>query len=179
MLQAVGEGYRTVVGYEANGGFLTASDINSSDTSELLLALPTRDAVLPITAALRRSILEQKSLSQQVSDLPATFTSSGLIKEFPNELGHSIVDSLEVEGSRLVSRFFGETFGSLESLDFTDGARMIFSTGDVVHLRPSGNAPEFRCYTEASTQGTADENNRKALEIVKKVIRPHLELKEQ
>lgn len=26
---------------------------------------------------------------------------------------------------------------------------MTLSTGDVIHLRPSGNAPEIRCYIES------------------------------
>ena len=33
--------------------------------------------------------------------------------------------------------------------------RVTFGTGDVVHLRPSGNAPEFRCYAEAGSRDTA------------------------
>ncbi len=179
MLQALEDGYKTVVGFEANGGFLTASNITSKETNRYLLALPTRDAILPLTAALRRSILRQKSLSQQISELPSVFTSSGLIKEFPTELGQEIVDNFRSEGSRLVSCFLGESFGNLVSIDFTDGARMVFSNGDVVHLRPSGNAPEFRCYTEARTQEEADANNREALEIVDKVIRPYLKEKGQ
>jgi phosphomannomutase len=43
---------------------------------------------------------------------------------------------------------------------------MTFEGSDVVHLRPSGNAPEFRCYTESSTEERAEENNGKALGIV-------------
>ncbi|WP_425453675.1 hypothetical protein [Marinomonas pollencensis] len=34
------------------------------------------------------------------------------------------------------------------AMDETDGLRMILNTGDIVHLRPSGNAPELRCYME-------------------------------
>ena len=33
--------------------------------------------------------------------------------------------------------------------------RLRFNNGDIVHLRPSGNAPELRCYTEANTQENA------------------------
>jgi phosphomannomutase len=35
--------------------------------------------------------------------------------------------------------------------DQTDGLRLSFDSGDVVHLRPSGNAPELRVYTESDT----------------------------
>ena len=33
----------------------------------------------------------------------------------------------------------------------TDGLRATFANGDIVHLRPSGNAPELRCYAEADS----------------------------
>ena len=41
-------------------------------------------------------------------------------------------------------------FGDVVKLDTTDGVRITLSGGDIVHLRPrpSGNAPELRCYTE-------------------------------
>lgn len=40
--------------------------------------------------------------------------------------------------------------------DLTDGLRVLLANGEVVHLRPSGNAPEFRCYCEASTPDRAE-----------------------
>jgi phosphomannomutase len=42
--------------------------------------------------------------------------------------------------------------GDVVSIDLTDGLRVSFSNGDIVHLRPSGNAPELRCYAESDTQ---------------------------
>jgi phosphomannomutase len=39
--------------------------------------------------------------------------------------------------------------------DQTDGLRATFASGDIVHLRPSGNAPELRCYAEADSPGRA------------------------
>jgi phosphomannomutase len=33
----------------------------------------------------------------------------------------------------------------------TDGLRVSFASGDIVHLRPSGNAPELHCYAEANS----------------------------
>jgi phosphomannomutase len=38
-----------------------------------------------------------------------------------------------------------------------DGVRVTLRTGEIVHLRPSGNAPELRCYAEADTPGRARE----------------------
>lgn len=48
----------------------------------------------------------------------------------------------------------------------TDGLRIYFESGEIVHLRPSGNAPEFRCYTEADTESRAVEMNRICMDIM-------------
>jgi len=37
-----------------------------------------------------------------------------------------------------------EGFGKPQDIDYTDGVRIIFNNGEISHLRPSGNAPEFR-----------------------------------
>lgn len=169
MLDAVKAGHRIVVGYEANGGFLTATDVSSPDTEVLLKALPTRDALLPILALLRMSAKRKKPVSGLVSHLPPRFTQSGLLREFPSETGARVVRALEENGSRLANDLFGGLLGLVEAMDFTDGARMTFGSGDVVHLRPSGNAPEFRCYTESSTSPRALEINKTALEIIGKL----------
>ena len=41
-----------------------------------------------------------------------------------------------------------------------------FASEEVVHLRPSGNAPEFRCYTEADTEPRAQEINKICIDIM-------------
>ena len=42
--------------------------------------------------------------------------------------------------------------GKIVNLNEVDGYRMEFDSGDIIHLRPSGNAPEFRCYVETETR---------------------------
>jgi phosphomannomutase len=42
-------------------------------------------------------------------------------------------------------------------VDETDGLRVTLASGEIVHLRPSGNAPELRCYAEADTAARARE----------------------
>lgn len=49
---------------------------------------------------------------------------------------------------------------AIASTDLTDGLRVDFDSGDVLHLRPSGNAPEFRIYAQSSSEA-------KAVELVK------------
>jgi len=167
MLEAVRAGYPVVVGYEANGGFLTATDIPSAKPGATLRALPTRDAALPILALLRMSVIQGRPVSALVSSLPARFTHSGLLREFPSEQGARLIQDFEAQGLGLANRLFGSACGEAESLDLTDGARVAFRSGDVVHLRPSGNAPEFRCYTESDSPSRAGAINRAALEIIR------------
>jgi phosphomannomutase len=56
---------------------------------------------------------------------------------------------------------------SVMNSDTTDGLRITLANNDIIHLRPSGNAPELRCYAES-----ADENISQALvtKVLTKVI---------
>jgi phosphomannomutase len=73
-------GFRRIVGFEANGGFLTGSDLERD--GQWLAALPTRDAVLPILAVLHLSSERNRSL-ELFSELPPRFGKAGLIDAFP------------------------------------------------------------------------------------------------
>ena len=42
------------------------------------------------------------------------------------------------------------------SVDTTDGLRVTLQNNDIIHLRPSGNAPELRCYAESSSETVAN-----------------------
>ena len=163
MLDAVRKGYRRVVGYEANGGFLTATDLERRDSGGVLTALPTRDAALPIVALLFQCLQKGQPISALVSSLPPRFTQSGLLKDVPTETGKAVVERFRRGGEGAVREVFGDSLGRVEAMDFTDGARIRFASGDIVHLRPSGNSPEFRCYTESASERLASELNRAAL----------------
>ena len=41
-------------------------------------------------------------------------------------------------------------------IDRTDGVRLLLATGDTLHFRGSGNAPELRCYAESATPALAE-----------------------
>jgi len=57
-----------------------------------------------------------------------------------------------------LARFFtGELgFGKIARINVLDGVRVYFSSGDVAHIRPSGNAPQLRIYANADSQARAD-----------------------
>lgn len=201
MDRAVAEGRAGVVGWEANGGFLTGTDFDLN--GRWLAALPTRDAVLPLLAALLTAARDRCQLSEVFCRLPQRATRSGLVDDFSPErsravltrfqtMGPNVIEVLfddgavrvrrepdspattagdaEVAGARvcraLVERYWTANlgFGPVTRINLLDGVRVVFANGDVVHLRPSGNAPQFRVYATSDTQKRADE-------IVTQVVR--------
>ena len=143
-----------VVGYEANGGFLLGSDV--SKDGAVLTALPTRDAVLPMLALLTLSTQKACAMSALGAQLPERFTASDRIEQVPSATSASLVASLG-QNAQYAAQLMAPSSGKIVSQDGTDGLRLTFESGDVVHLRPSGNAPELRCYAEADTQARAQQ----------------------
>ncbi len=168
MQQAVEEGLTPVVGYEANGGFLLATDIEQD--GRVLTALPTRDAVLVGVSILLASVEQGKPVSALASDLPGRFTHSDRLKEFPTEIAQAGIATLYSgdfnRDKAAVEAIFSADFGEVAALDITDGLRITFVSGEVAHLRPSGNAPELRAYTEADSPERAAAMNRICMEIL-------------
>lgn len=175
MLEAVQEGCSRVVGFEANGGFLIATEMPASGGDRPLGPLPTRDAAFPLLAALHMAHKEGVRLSDLPARLPARFTYSGLLRQIPREEGRAVITSIQRQGPLRVEELFGDTLGEVSEIDFTDGARMTFGNGDIVHFRPSGNAPEFRCYTEADSEEKARSLNRIAMEVLSSRLRSKIE----
>ena len=164
MMNASASGLQGVVGYEANGGFLTNSPFNLFGNT--LAALPTRDAVLPALCILLLSIQEKTSISALLKQLPQRFTLSDRIQNFPT--GQSARILKQMADVATVEDIFGKEFGALESMNHTDGLRVTFQSGEVLHMRPSGNAPEFRCYNEAGSPERVKEMQERSMEILLK-----------
>ncbi|MDE2597227.1 MAG: phosphomannomutase [Sphingomonadales bacterium] len=157
-------GAACVCGYEANGGFLLGSDVARGGAA--LTALPTRDAVLPILAVLAAS--RPGTLADLVAALPPRVTYSDRIKGLPTAQSQALLAWLGAGGEARVEECFAPLAGgALASVDHTDGLRMSFANGAVIHLRPSGNAPELRCYSEASKPDEARRLAEGALALVR------------
>ena len=167
MEEAARERGGVVCGYEANGGFLLGSAI-VRDGRELT-PLPTRDAVLPIVSVLAAA--KHRPVADLCADLPQRVTWSDRLKEFPTADSRAILAWLTsgdeaARRARIESRF-GPLASALAHVDQTDGLRMSFENGAVIHLRPSGNAPELRCYTETDSEESARDLNAAALKLVR------------
>ena len=92
-----------VVGWEANGGFLTGSDIVLAGGT--LSALPTRDSTLPILANLFAAAERKTSLVGLWDVLPARFGCAGLLDEFPATASQAILAKLIPPGGLIEVEF--------------------------------------------------------------------------
>lgn len=136
-----------ISGYKANGGFLLGCDVTLAGRS--FSALPTRDAILPMLSLLALSKLKGCRLSALVKFLPSRFTHSDRIQNFPSNISHQLLQDLK-SNQALIQSIMGPNLGDVIDVNLVDGVRVQFASGDIVHVRPSGNAPELRCYVESS-----------------------------
>lgn len=140
-----------VAGYEANGGFLLGFTAQTEQGS--LAPLMTRDSLLPLIAPMVAAKQSGKTLGDLITSLPAVFTAADRLQGIAPEASKPFLERLTAEPAAR-AEFLDPT--DLEaSIDTTDGLRITLQSGAVVHLRPSGNAPEFRCYAEASSRDAA------------------------
>ena len=194
MQRAITEGTTRVVAWEANGGFLTGTDFTVN--GKTLSALATRDAVLPILAALLSASRRGVPVSHLFDGLPKRATCSGLLDDFPQTTSQAILSRFSPGDATVIDVFFdastgtitrvdndetaadisdlladelliirqmierdfsaADGFGSVVRLNYTDGVRVWFDTGDIVHIRPSGNAPQLRIYAISDVAQRAD-----------------------
>ena len=150
--------YNSVAGFEANGGFLLGSEVRIN--GKVLKALPTRDAVLPALMLLDHA--KETSVEKLVKTLPSRFTHSDRLQNFDTQKSLSLLTEGYKQPDELLKKLgFLET--QVVKCDHTDGLRLSLSDNTIFHLRPSGNAPELRCYAEASSENIAQG-------LVKKVL---------
>lgn len=159
MIDLSNEGFKHVAGYELNGGFFLHNDFEVS--GHVITSLPTRDAILPILGTIALAKLENMGISQMVLSLPSRFTYSSSIKGIPTDI------SLNVLANWINYRSDIENvFGKIIDINLLDGLRLTFDNKNVVHFRPSKNAPEFRNYTESNTYENAKSISQKAIDLI-------------
>jgi phosphomannomutase len=141
-----------VIGYEANGGFLLGSDLALNN--QILKELPTRDAILPMLGLLCMAREQGVPLSKLGQNLPKRFTASNRLQNFASGKSKELLDNLSRDLS-ITAKVLASEDGEIAHVNHIDGLRLTFTNGEIVHLRPSGNAPELRCYAEANTEDRA------------------------
>jgi len=122
--------------------------------------------MLPILCVLFAAQERRVSLVDLFGTLPKRFSKAALLKQFPRPVALKIIErfspgvqqqdlqTIRTDLTHFFSREMG--FGSIAGVDYTDGVRIVFGNEDVAHIRPSGNADEFRVYAVADTQKRAD-----------------------
>ncbi|MBF0266812.1 MAG: phosphomannomutase [Gammaproteobacteria bacterium] len=178
MQYALSQGQKHVAGYEANGGFLSADRLEAN--GQQLSPLPTRDALIVLLSLLHFSKVKQCKMSKLMDGLPGRYTYSGRIKEIPSDKSMALLNSYinaerQMEDNMKI-KFIQDFSSALDAqasivdINVVDGLRITLNNDDIIHLRPSGNAPEFRCYTEAGSFEQAYQLNNKILEIIPALI---------
>jgi phosphomannomutase len=184
------KGHRCV-GWEANGGFFTFTKIERD--GRRLAPLPTRDAILPLLAALHTASERRVRLGDVFAALPARHGAAGLIDGVSPDMNRPLVAAIAPPTPAIVAAIFGhgrprlidadgvesdasddvakrleslrnwigshfspdQGFGTIQRIEFLDGMRALFNNHDVVHIRPSGNAPQLRVYALADSEPRA------------------------
>jgi len=143
-------GVESVAGYEPNGGFLLGWDVSGAAN---LPKLMTRDSTLPLVATLATAVQQGRALSEMLTAMPQRRTATDRLQDVPREKSLALVDDILAGDMSMMP----EMLGAMVQTDTTDGVRLTFETKRVVHIRPSGNAPELRCYVEAESTAAAGE----------------------
>jgi phosphomannomutase len=140
-----------VVGYEANGGFLLGFDARLAGP---LPALMTRDCVLPILGTLVAA-RAAGGVAARVAQEPARFTASDRIENMATDRTAALLAELMADAGARAALLTTLGLPVDPVIDTTDGLRMT-AGATVLHLRPSGNAPECRVYVEAADTTAAE-----------------------
>ncbi|MGE5085000.1 MAG: phosphomannomutase [Bacillota bacterium] len=147
--------YPLVAGFEANGGYILESSVDLS-ASRKLHKLPTRDSVLPILCVLIAARERKTTLSLLLRSLPPRYTCSVLLKNCPTVKSQNILLMAGRDPAGFLKKMSSEWETEVVDMNELDGVRLTLKNNDILHFRPSGNAPEFRCYVESNTQEKAD-----------------------
>ena len=99
MEKARQKGRNRICGWEANGGFLTGSDMELR--GKVLPALPTRDAVLPILGVLFSMAGQRVSMRALFAGLPKRFSRAALLKKFPGPASQQIIKRFSPRDERI------------------------------------------------------------------------------
>ena len=151
MDEAIAAGKANVMGFEANGGTLTASRFTVE--GKPFEPLPTRDSFLPILATLYAAAKAGNPLSAVAGSYRLPFAAADRLENFPVETSAALMAYLRASDANLAD--FLKPVAAVASKSDIDGLRVTLVDNRIIHFRPSGNAPEMRCYVEASSENEA------------------------
>lgn len=162
MNEALAAGMGGVMGFEANGGLMLGSDFGIS--GKMIKALPTRDSFLPALAVLGTAAARGLSLSALADDFNLPVALSDRLENYASERSGSLMAHLRGSPEQLAG--FLAPIGPIKAVSDIDGLRVTLADDRVIHFRPSGNAPEMRCYVEAADKERAASLLRQGLSLL-------------
>lgn len=163
MDEAIAAGKTNIMGFEANGGTLTGSRFTVE--GKALDALPTRDSFLPILATLYAAARARKPLSAVAGSYRLPFAAADRLENFPVETSAALMTHLRASDANLAA--FLAPIAGVSSKSDIDGLRVTLADGRIIHFRPSGNAPEMRCYVEAISESEAKTLLEQGLDLIR------------
>lgn len=110
-------------------------------------------------------------LAALVAAEPLRFTAADRLEEIPVEASRTLLEEFETDPARL-DGFLAALDESLVATDRTDGLRLTLASGRIAHIRPSGNAPEFRFYAEAESPEQAEALPGRGLGLLRDLLTP-------
>ncbi|MHA2379438.1 MAG: hypothetical protein ACXADS_09170 [Candidatus Thorarchaeota archaeon] len=114
---------------------------------------PVRDGAMTTTQVVEIIALEDKTLSQLVSELPAYFNTKVKVP-VPQEKKEALLEAL-LDLSKDMNRIT------------LDGVKIIHDDGWIL-IRPSGTEPLYRCFAEGKTQETANRLSEEGVELIER-----------
>ena len=97
----------------------------------------------------------RRSLADLSAALPPRATASGRIEHVAEARSRALLARLEASATDRDALARAVAGAPVVAIDTTDGLRMTLASGEILHLRASGNAPELRCYAEAAGEARA------------------------
>lgn len=132
----------------------------SADTGKRIVA-----ALCPQSGAVTEVDFQRETVIQIPTNAAGKLKSAGQV------LDPTLFEELESIRKKLSHYFLpGMGYSAISKINYLDGVRIYFADGDIVQLRPSGNAPEFRFYTEAASASRAQEMCGQRVGIVRRMI---------
>lgn len=139
-----------VIGFEANGGTFVGRGVQADGRA--LPPLETRDAILPLLCTFGLARRAGLSVAELVERLPLQQGLAGRLQDVPGEKSARFLDRLATDADYAQVLFAPH---GISATALVDGVQIWTGSGEMVHFRASGNAPELRCYVEGRTAESA------------------------
>ncbi|WP_316354916.1 phosphomannomutase [Devosia sp.] len=165
VVAAMADAPGAVIGFEANGGTLVGQGVSAGGVA--LPPLATRDAVLPLLCVLGLAAGKDLPIDALVRALPLQHALADRLQDVPSDKSARFIERLGSDAAYAADLFAPHGIAGLSQID---GMQFQTSSGDMVHFRASGNAPELRCYVEGSTPDVARELLAWGLEVAAREV---------